>query len=51
MKWSARPEPVRGCGAVRGSASDVTTLDIAMPEKDGITALKEIIAADPEARV
>jgi two-component system chemotaxis response regulator CheY len=30
---------------------DVTTLDITMPEKDGITALKEIIAEDPEARV
>ena len=30
---------------------DVTTLDITMPEKDGIEALKEIIAEDPEARV
>jgi two-component system chemotaxis response regulator CheY len=30
---------------------DVTTLDITMPEKDGIQALKEILAADPGARV
>jgi two-component system chemotaxis response regulator CheY len=30
---------------------DVTTLDITMPEKDGLEALREIIAADPSARV
>ncbi|HWI22580.1 MAG TPA: response regulator [Baekduia sp.] len=30
---------------------DVITLDITMPEKDGIEALKEIIAVDPDARV
>jgi len=30
---------------------DVTTLDITMPEKDGLQALKEILAADPGARV
>jgi two-component system, chemotaxis family, chemotaxis protein CheY len=30
---------------------DVTTMDITMPEKDGIAALKEILAADPAARV
>jgi two-component system chemotaxis response regulator CheY len=30
---------------------DVTTLDITMPEKDGLTALREIIALDPAARV
>jgi two-component system, chemotaxis family, chemotaxis protein CheY len=30
---------------------DVTTMDITMPEKDGIAALKEIMAADPTARV
>jgi two-component system, chemotaxis family, chemotaxis protein CheY len=30
---------------------DVTTLDITMPEKDGLTALKDIIALDPGARV
>jgi two-component system chemotaxis response regulator CheY len=30
---------------------DVTTLDITMPEKDGISALREILALDPTARV
>ena len=32
-------------------APDVTTLDITMPEKDGLAALAEIVAADPSARV
>jgi two-component system, chemotaxis family, chemotaxis protein CheY len=30
---------------------DIMTLDITMPEKDGLTALKEIIAVDPSAKV
>ena len=30
---------------------DVVTMDITMPGKDGIAALKEIIAADPAARI
>lgn len=30
---------------------EVTTLDITMPEMDGISALKEILAFDPTARV
>ena len=30
---------------------DLATLDITMPEKDGLTALKEIIELDPAARV
>ena len=30
---------------------DLLTLDITMPEKDGLTALEEIIAIDPGARV
>jgi two-component system, chemotaxis family, chemotaxis protein CheY len=30
---------------------DLTTLDITMPEKDGIQALKEILSFDPAARV
>jgi Response regulator containing CheY-like receiver, AAA-type ATPase, and DNA-binding domains len=30
---------------------DVVTLDITMPEKDGIEAVKEIIAFDPKANV
>jgi two-component system chemotaxis response regulator CheY len=30
---------------------ELTTLDITMPEMDGLSALKEIIALDPRARV
>jgi two-component system, chemotaxis family, chemotaxis protein CheY len=30
---------------------DVTTMDITMPAKDGIAALKEILAGDPGAKV
>ena len=30
---------------------DVTTLDITMPEKDGVSALREILYLDPAARV
>ena len=30
---------------------EVTTLDITMPDKDGLTALQEIMALDPGARV
>jgi two-component system chemotaxis response regulator CheY len=30
---------------------DLTTLDITMPEKDGLEALREIVALDPDARV
>ena len=30
---------------------DLVTLDITMPEKDGLAALGEIVAADPSARV
>ena len=30
---------------------EVMTLDITMPEKDGLSALKEIIELDPSARV
>jgi two-component system, chemotaxis family, chemotaxis protein CheY len=30
---------------------EITTLDITMPEKDGIAALREIIALDPTAKV
>ena len=29
----------------------MTTLDITMPEKDGLAALQEIIGLDPSARV
>jgi two-component system chemotaxis response regulator CheY len=30
---------------------DLMTLDITMPEKDGLTALADIMAADPSAKV
>ena len=30
---------------------EVTTLDITMPEKDGLAALKEIIELDPSAKI
>ena len=30
---------------------ELTTLDITMPEKDGLEALREIIALDPNAKV
>jgi two-component system, chemotaxis family, chemotaxis protein CheY len=30
---------------------DLTTLDITMPEKDGLSALKDIMALDPAAKV
>jgi two-component system chemotaxis response regulator CheY len=30
---------------------DLTTLDITMPEKDGLSALKHIMALDPSAKV
>jgi len=30
---------------------DLVTMDITMPEKDGVTAMKEIMAMDPSAKV
>jgi two-component system chemotaxis response regulator CheY len=30
---------------------ELTTLDITMPEKDGLEALREIVAIDPSARI
>jgi two-component system chemotaxis response regulator CheY len=47
-------EAANGAEAVARYAElqpDVMTMDITMPEKDGIEALKEIIAADPQAKV
>ncbi len=35
----------------RELSPDLTTMDITMPEMDGLTALKEIRAGDPAARV
>src|SRR4051812_36267813 len=45
------------CNGVEAVASyqalkpELTTLDITMPEKDGLTALSEIMALDPSAKV
>ena len=47
-------EACNGAEAVesfRALKPELTTLDITMPEKDGLTALKEIIELDPNARV
>ena len=47
-------EAANGAEAVeqfRELRPDITTLDIVMPGKDGITALREIISEDPEAKV
>ena len=30
---------------------DLVTLDIVMPKMDGVTALKQVMASDPEARI
>ena len=35
----------------RALSPDLTTMDIVMPEKSGIEALKQIVALDPRARV
>lgn len=47
-------EATNGCEAVQRYQElrpDLITLDIVMPQKDGITALKEIMMIDPRARV
>jgi two-component system chemotaxis response regulator CheY len=47
-------EACNGAEAVESFRSlkpELTTLDITMPEKDGLAALKEIIELDPGARV
>jgi two-component system chemotaxis response regulator CheY len=35
----------------RGEKPDLVLLDVAMPEKDGLTALKEILAVKPDAKI
>jgi two-component system chemotaxis response regulator CheY len=35
----------------RSLAPDLVTMDMVMPEMDGITAVRQIVAADPEARI
>ena len=52
--WEIAGEATDGEQAVTLFASekpDLVTLDIVMPNKDGVTALKEIMASDPTARV
>jgi two-component system chemotaxis response regulator CheY len=47
-------EAANGAEAIKQFAAlkpDVCTMDITMPEMDGITALKEIVAANPAAKV
>ena len=52
--WEIAGEARNGAEAVEKYAEltpDLVTLDIVMPEKDGVQALKEIIDADSNARV
>jgi two-component system, chemotaxis family, chemotaxis protein CheY len=52
--WEIAGEAVNGADAVakyRELRPDLTTLDIVMPELDGVSALREIKAEDPRAKV
>ena len=52
--WSVVAEGSDGSQAVelyRRHRPDVVTLDLVMPEYDGLYALREIMASDPAARV
>jgi two-component system chemotaxis response regulator CheY len=52
--WEVAGEASNGEEAVqmyREVSPDLMTLDIVMPKMDGVTALKEVMAADPNARV
>lgn len=42
---------VRAVELFQTERPDLVLLDISMPEKDGVTALREIRAADPSAKV
>jgi len=39
------------CELYRQVKPDLVTMDITMPQMDGITALKKIISSDPQAKV
>lgn len=52
--WDIAGEATDGQEAVALFSSekpDLVTMDIVMPNMDGVTALKEIMSADPSARV
>jgi two-component system chemotaxis response regulator CheY len=52
--WTIVAEAVNGLEAVaryRELNPDLVTLDIVMPVKDGVTALREIRQYDPQARI
>ena len=52
--WELAGEAKNGEEAVEKygeTAPDLVTLDIVMPKLDGVGALKQIIAGDPEAKV
>ena len=52
--WEVAGEAKDGEEAVslyRQTNPDLVTLDIVMPRMDGVAALKQIMAADPKARV
>ena len=52
--WEVAGEATNGEEAVelyRKESPDLVTLDIVMPKMDGVTALKHVLAADPEAQV
>ena len=52
--WEIAGEASNGEEAVqmyRQESPDLVTLDIVMPKMDGVTALKQVLAADPRARV
>ncbi|MCP3903186.1 MAG: response regulator [Planctomycetes bacterium] len=52
--WEVAGEACNGEEAValyRQEQPDLVTLDIVMPKMDGVTALREVIGMDPDARV
>ncbi len=52
--WEVAGEATNGEEAIelyRKESPDLVTLDIVMPKMDGVTALKHVLAADPQARV
>jgi two-component system chemotaxis response regulator CheY len=52
--WEVAGEATNGEEAVamyRQTHPDLVTLDIVMPKMDGVAALREVMSADPDARV